>query len=273
VSDTSWLGPPIEVRALFAGQQAAFLDLLRGFGTQDWDRPTVCPGWSVKDVAAHVLGDHIGRLSTHVLQPGEGEAFPAFINRINAEWVTGARRIGPAVLVDLLTHVGDQVARFWQGVDMDAGGVPVSWAGPRPAPVWLDAARDFSEYWTHHQQIAEATGRDGLTTPEYLGPVLDTFLRALPHTLRDVDRPAGTALEVTVTGPAGGSWTCRRDHGRWTLDRRPHPNPDARLTLDPDTTWRLCTRGITPAQAAAHAHTDGDPRITGTALGIVSIIW
>lgn len=272
MSDTSWLGPPIEVRPLFAEQQAVFLDLLRELGAEDWERPTVCPDWTVKDVAAHVLGDHIGRLSTHVLHPGQGEAFPAFINRINAEWVLGARRIGPALLIDLLAHAGDQVVQLWQNVDLEAVGLPVSWAGPQPAPVWLDAARDFSEYWTHHQQIAEAAGRDGVTTPGYLGPVLDTFLRALPHTLRDVGPRDGTALEVTVTGPAGGTWTCRRDRGRWILDRRPHPNADARLTLDPDTTWRLCTRGITPAQAAARARTDGDAQLTDTALGIVSII-
>lgn len=65
MTDTSWLGPPIDVRPLFARQQAAFIDLLRGFGPVQWGRPTVCPGWDVKDVAAHVLGNHIGRLSRH----------------------------------------------------------------------------------------------------------------------------------------------------------------------------------------------------------------
>jgi hypothetical protein len=30
MTDTSWLGPPIDVRPLFAGQQAAFIALLRG---------------------------------------------------------------------------------------------------------------------------------------------------------------------------------------------------------------------------------------------------
>ncbi|HYZ55728.1 MAG TPA: maleylpyruvate isomerase N-terminal domain-containing protein [Streptosporangiaceae bacterium] len=41
------------------------MDLLRGFGPAQWAQPTICPGWDVKDVAAHVLGDHIGRLSRH----------------------------------------------------------------------------------------------------------------------------------------------------------------------------------------------------------------
>jgi hypothetical protein len=32
MTDVSWLGPPIDVRPLFARQQAAFIELLRGFG-------------------------------------------------------------------------------------------------------------------------------------------------------------------------------------------------------------------------------------------------
>ena len=65
MTDISWLGPPIDVRPLFARQQAAFIDLLHGFGPAQWAQPTACPGWDVKDIAAHVLGDHIGRLSRH----------------------------------------------------------------------------------------------------------------------------------------------------------------------------------------------------------------
>lgn|SRR5690606_34545645 len=109
------LGPPIDVRPLFAGQQAAFVEVLRGLGDDEWALPTVCPGWTVKDVAAHVLGDHVGRLSMLrdgylALRPRDGEPFPAFIDRLNDEWVTAARRISPPLLVELLASVGDQAA-------------------------------------------------------------------------------------------------------------------------------------------------------------------
>jgi uncharacterized protein (TIGR03083 family) len=276
--DTSWLGPPIDVRPLFARQQATFIDLLRGFGPVQWARPTICPGWDVKDVAAHVLGDHIGRLSRHrdgypPPRPRDGEPLPAFLDRLNSEWVTAARRLSPRLLTEQLSVTGHQVAEFWQAVDLGTLGEPVSWAGPGPAPAWLDAARDFSEYWTHHQQICEATGRAGLTSPDYLGPVLDTFMRALPHTLRNVAAPDGTAFQITVTAPAGGKWSCTRAPDRWRLQRQTHPRPDARVELDADTAWRLCTRGITPAQATGRARIDGDRHLAAAALQIVSIIW
>ncbi|WP_220039844.1 hypothetical protein [Nonomuraea aridisoli] len=235
-------------------------------------------GLNVKDVAAHVLGEHIGRLSIHrdgfhVLHPAEGEAFPGFLDRINEEWVIAVRRISPPMLIDLLSTFGDQIVR---------SGGPSAWtlsaarcAGPAPGrtPYWLDVAREYTEYWTHQQQICEATGRAGLTESRYLGPVIDTFLRALPHTLRDIAAPPGVAVQVSVTGPGGGIWTCIRNPGRWELHHRPHPQPAAHLELDADTTWRLCTRGITPGRAAERARIDGDEHLATAALHIVSIIW
>jgi uncharacterized protein (TIGR03083 family) len=279
MTDTSWLGPRIDVRPLFAKQQSAFLTLLEHFDDHDWARPTICPGWTVHDVASHVLGDHIGRLSIHrdgfhPLHPDDDEPFPAFLHRINDEWVRAARRVSPRLLIDLLSATGKQIIDLWQQVDIDALGWNVSWAtGPDPAPVWLDAARELTEYWTHHQQIAEATNQPGLSQPEYLAPVLDTFLRALPYTLRGLSPAAGTTLQVTVTGPAGGTWTCTRTSARWVLTRHATARPDASITLDADTTWRLCTRAITPDRAAQLARADGHPQLTTAALGIVSIIY
>lgn len=34
----------------------AFVALLRTLGDEDWAKPTDCPGWTVQDIAAHVLG-------------------------------------------------------------------------------------------------------------------------------------------------------------------------------------------------------------------------
>jgi hypothetical protein len=76
-----------------------------------------------------------------------------------------------------------------------------------------------------------------------------------------------------VTGPGGGTWTCARGPDRWRLHRQPHPRPTASLELDADTTWRLCTRGITPTQAAERARIHGDRHLATAALQVVSIIW
>ena len=32
----------------------------------------------------------------------------------------------------------------------------VNWAGPEPAPIWLDPAREYTERWVHQQHIRDA---------------------------------------------------------------------------------------------------------------------
>ena len=102
-----------------------------GLRPGQWSQPTICPGWDVKDVAAQVLGDHVGWLSRHrdgypPPHPRDGEAFPAFLDRVNDEWVTAVRRISPRLLVEQLSVIGDQVVEFWRTVDLDALGDRVS---------------------------------------------------------------------------------------------------------------------------------------------------
>ena len=54
---------PIIVIDLFPEILKELLDLLSGLSAEDWDRPTLCSSWSVKDVALHLLGVEVGNLS------------------------------------------------------------------------------------------------------------------------------------------------------------------------------------------------------------------
>src|SRR5918997_2750312 len=96
---------PIDVLDLFAGERAALLDLLTGLSATEWAAPTVCAAWSVKDIALHLLGDDVGRLSwgrdgyTNPtfggpdLDLGSWSGLITEIDRQNATWVEGTRRI------------------------------------------------------------------------------------------------------------------------------------------------------------------------------------
>jgi uncharacterized protein (TIGR03083 family) len=39
---------------VIAGQRLALADLLEGLSAQEWERPSLCAGWRVRDVAGHV---------------------------------------------------------------------------------------------------------------------------------------------------------------------------------------------------------------------------
>jgi uncharacterized protein (TIGR03083 family) len=157
----SQLGPAIDVRSTFRNERELLIQLLRKLDEPEWTEDTVCPGWSVRDVAAHLLHDDLRRLSRsrdHVegSAPDAGESLPTFLNRANDRWVEETRFLGPQLLVDLLTHTAHLLHRMWTGANLDQLGEGVWWAGVEAAPVWLDVARDYSEDWIHHQQIRDA---------------------------------------------------------------------------------------------------------------------
>ncbi|MGW0611927.1 maleylpyruvate isomerase family mycothiol-dependent enzyme [Streptomyces sp. NPDC002788] len=276
VSDPSWLGKPIDARPLFGPELASLLDVLRGLRRNEWSRAAV-PGWTVQDLAAHILGDYHGRLGwsaeSHQRARAAGEALEAFIHRVNQEWIDLHADHSPTELIEALELAGAQVTRQFKGTDLHATGLGVSWAGADPAPKWLDVAREFTEYWTHRQQIRHATGQDTDPEPNALSTVLDTFMRALPHTLRDTPAPAGTQLQVVIDEPAIGTWTVTAAADRWSLAEAPSGRPTASVRLDPETAWRLCTRSIDPSTALARARISGDRQIAEAACQIVSIVY
>jgi uncharacterized protein (TIGR03083 family) len=200
---------------LFPGERTTLLELLAELPPAEWSTETVCPGWSVKDVAAHLLGDDVGRLSwgrDSYVNPAFAAGLDiatlpglvAAIDRQNAVWVAGARRISPRLLIELLAMTGKLTEAYFASLDMSALGMPVDWAGPEPAPVWLDVAREYTERWVHQQHIRDAVGKPGLKERRWLAPVLDAFVRGLPRVLRDAPSPDGATLRLIISGDAGG---------------------------------------------------------------------
>ncbi|HEY6330442.1 MAG TPA: hypothetical protein VI756_13985 [Blastocatellia bacterium] len=178
------------------------------------------------------------------------------------------------LLCDLLRNLGGKMCEYFQSLDPFAIGEPVSWAGPEPAPVWLDVAREYTEKWHHQQQIRDAVGAPPLYEPKYFSPVLDAFVRALPFTYRDVVAHQGTRARVTISGAAGSSWLLVRETDRWNLYGDPEFSDavQAELTIDQDAAWRLFTKGITAETALSRSKVTGDELLALKALETVSVI-
>lgn len=269
---------PIIVIDRFPEILAGLLDLLESLDADEWRRPTACAGWSVKDVALHLLGGDIGILSRsrdrHVLGANVSgwEDLVALINNLNAEWVQVARRVSARLLCDLLRFTGPQVNDYFRTLDPHALGGPVSWAGPDPAPIWLNLAREYTERWHHQQHIRDAVGRPGFMDPRYLGPALAAFVYGLPRAYRDVVASDGTIVALTINGPAGGAWSMLRERDKWMLYGSADRAPAAELIIDQDLAWRLCTRGVSAADAGAAAIVKGDAALARQALEIVALI-
>ncbi|HVH09935.1 MAG TPA: maleylpyruvate isomerase family mycothiol-dependent enzyme [Gemmatimonadales bacterium] len=253
--------------------------LLAGLGAGDWERPTAAGQWSVKDVAAHLLGGDVGILSRRrdgVRGPGAPVRTHAdlvrLVDRLNAEWVVAMRRASPRLLVELLAVTGPAVEAYFASLDPTAMGEPVSWAGPDPAPVWFDLAREFTERWHHQQQIRDATGRPPLYEPYYLSPVLDTFVRALPHGFRTVRAAEDTTVRFEISGKAGGVWFVVRGARVWELVLDAPREPVADVVVSEDVAWRMFTKGVDRQRARRAAAVRGAVEFADPIFATVAVI-
>jgi uncharacterized protein (TIGR03083 family) len=262
----------------FAPLRANLLTLLTGLGADDWARPTAAPGWSVKDLAAHLLGGDIGILSAKRdgFRPGQEingyHQLVALVNRQNQEWVLAANRMSPRLLCELLAFCGPEVEACFSALDPMKLVGPVHWAGPAPAPVWFDLAREFTERWHHQQQIRDATGRPPLYDPYFFAPVLDTFVRALPHAFHNAMEPAGTSVRLKILGEAGGVWYLYKTEGAWTLVLDSPAEPATTVVLPQDLAWRLFTKGIDRERARSMAEIEGRIDLVAPLFAATAII-
>ncbi|AGA27897.1 maleylpyruvate isomerase N-terminal domain-containing protein [Singulisphaera acidiphila] len=277
---------PIIVAPLFRELDGHLLNLLRSLTPEDWNRPTVCSAWSVKDIASHLLDSILRRLSIQrdgYIPPQSPRGFDsyeelvAFLNRLNAEWTSATARLSPAVLIGLMEKATAELADLFESADPLAPALfSVAWAGESESLMWFDIAREFTERWHHQRQIADAVDRPTPIDKRHLyHPVLDTFMRALPHSYRDVRAPKGTLVAVRVVGESGGDWFVRREQQAWRLVDESVENAASVVTLDQAIAWKFLTKRTDRATALARFPTiriDGETSYGEPVLEMVSVM-
>ena len=144
---------------------------------EQWQLPTDCPGWSVKDQVAHMIG-------TEMMLNGEDPPLADIghtphvrndIGKFNEQWVTLYRnRTGAETLADFRRITGRRldVLRSLPAAKWDEEGFTPE--GPGPYRQFM-AIRVF-DCWYHDQDIREAVDRPGFLD----GPVADLALERIP---------------------------------------------------------------------------------------------
>lgn len=272
---------PVEamlVAHLFPEMRAELLRVLHSLSDEQWQAPTACAGWSVKDIALHILADEVGYLSRHRDKDGitfvvdSWEELLEKINHQNEDWVRATRRMSRKLLLAFLEFTGEEMAEFLAQSNPYEGKESIAWAGKTDAGMWLQMARELTEYWMHHQHICEAVHIQSLKSRRYLHPVLSAFVFALPHTLRETAAPIDTTIRFSVTGEAADSWFIIREAENWQLYADTDIEATTSLTMPEDTAWRLFTKGIDSASAKSQSHITGNRELGEKLLNTVAII-
>ncbi|HEU5458227.1 MAG TPA: maleylpyruvate isomerase N-terminal domain-containing protein [Terracidiphilus sp.] len=271
---------PILCAHLLRVVDGKLLVLLRELTAEEWELPTIAGRWKVREVAAHLLDTALRKLS--LVRDGwmvekveiRNEAdLVALVNRLNAEGAAVYGRLSPAVLTGMLERVCVESAVFHEGLDPFAPAVfAVSWAGEAESQNWFDTARELTERWHHQQQIRMATGRPGIETRELYHPVMDCFLRGLPHAYRSVAARAGTAVRVEVTGECGGAWALVRGEGGWKFIAEHVGAFDCRVQIPQALAWRLFTKGVDRETARREVAVEGDQGLVQGIFALTAIV-
>jgi uncharacterized protein (TIGR03083 family) len=271
---------PVQTSHLFGELDAALIALLKSLGEDEWRLATIVPRWNVQQVAAHLVDTAFRRLSLGrdsrrppAPPPRSDRELADLVNTMNAAGVRVYASLSPQVLIGLTESVTPQLAAYLKSLDpMATATFGVSWAGESASRNWFDIAREYTERWHHQQQIRLATNRPGIMTPRLYVPVLETFMRSLPHTFRAVDAPRGAAFDAMVPGPCGGRWRIRRVDDRWRMETAGDPPADATAIVPDDLAWRLFTKGASREEARARVEILGDERLASVIFSALAIV-
>jgi len=271
---------PILCASLVRKVDRELIELLSSLTAAEWELPTIAPRWSVRDVTAHLLDTALRTLSRArdgcVVDRVELKTFEdivVLVDRLNQEGVAVYRRLSPRVLTQLMQTACEEAAGYYESLDPFAtSGIGVSWAGEMTSPVWFHVARELTERWHHQQQIRLATGRPGIMDRSLCYPVLDTFLRGLPYTFRNVAASAGDALLIEVSGDCGGVWCLMKSQDRWMFCKDLPSSVKATIMIPQSIAWRIFTKGMDRETARSQVTMSGDKDLATHVLQLVAIV-
>ncbi|HEX4428147.1 MAG TPA: maleylpyruvate isomerase family mycothiol-dependent enzyme [Frankiaceae bacterium] len=192
---------------LAATEYGRFHQTLVELAPQEWTLATNCPGWDVRAMAAHLLG-----MADMASSPWESrrqikEATKrggAFIDELTAFQVEEREELEPG-------HILAQYERAGRRASKGRRRMPGLIRRRRLPAAQTDGLEDWTlgylvdviltrDPWMHRMDIAAVTGREPDLTADHDGVLVDDVVRewASRH---------GQPCALTLTGPAGGSWT------------------------------------------------------------------
>lgn len=191
---------------------ARFADVVDTLGEADWERPTDCEGWTVRDLVGHVVGAMRSAASVREFARQQRE-------------IKRRLKTDGGNMVDVMTQVEIDVAADLGTPELKAecrALVPKATAGRRRMPAPLRRLVSFPvemgsiderwqlgylmdviltrDAWMHRIDLCRAIGADPVLTADHDG-------RIIADIVAEWARRHGRPYRLRLTGPAGGSFS------------------------------------------------------------------
>lgn len=183
-------------------QFGALIDLGRELSDEQWETPSECPGWTVKDVYSHIIGTELmlaGRPDEQ-LDLGEREHLRNDIGQFNEVAVaTREDRHGRDVLAELIEVVAERKAVLDEMTDADFDAESFTPAGQDTYGRFMQI-RVF-DCWIHEQDVREALDLAGHASGLAVDVALDEHTTAVGFIVgKKAGATDGQSVRLELTG-------------------------------------------------------------------------
>jgi uncharacterized protein (TIGR03083 family) len=230
------------VVGVLAEEWSAVASLCSQLDGREWELPTECPGWTVRDVLSHLVGTERSLLGEP--PPGPPVEGPAHVKNpvgaMNEAWVAERRgRQGAEVLDEFAEVTGCRLSemRSWPTSRFDE---------VVPSPVGRVPYREFMsvrvmDTWVHEQDIRVATDRPGNRSGAPAALAMRRLSSAMGFVVaKKAGAPEGSVVRIDFSGETPSRLDVAVRDGRGVILDDLDGDPTAVLAMDQETFRRLC---------------------------------
>jgi len=220
----------------------ATAEVCQGLTAEDWARPTGCPGWSVHDVLAHLVGLEVaittGVEPDHELPSGLGHVKSPMAEYMERHVDARRTQVPRDTLAEFIDAFDDRVRNLRALADGAFDEPTPGPMGSEPPLSRMLAIRVF-DLWAHEQDIRRAVGKPGGMDSKAAYVSLDQCKRFAGPAVIEL-MPAQSTLSWHLDGVLGGDVAWSFDNGKANaLDTAPD-DPTVAFSADTETFVALC---------------------------------
>lgn len=184
-----------------------FLEILRRLDPEEWNRPTDCPAWDVRQISLHVLAvaersSTIARNLTTFLAArvqARRRGLPT-VDVVNEREVASRDKMAPASIISAIEKAVDPAMRRRATLPKAIGRLRVSTSTGSEELRFIYDVVFTRDVWMHRIDIARATGHELRLTADHDGILVADLVADWSNRHK---RP----LALILGGPAGGVFT------------------------------------------------------------------
>jgi len=168
----------------------------------DWSSPSRCPGWTIQDNLAHIIGTELmldGQPSPDLEVNGDHIKHP--IGAANEKWVESFRSVSGAEVLDIFRQISSKRLTDLDAMSNDEF-LAVGWTPVGEAPYARFMHIRVYDAWLHLQDCREPLNIPGNEFGLAAEISIDEIATAMGYIIgKKGSAPDGSRVEITLTGP------------------------------------------------------------------------